>query len=234
LLDIAPTGRYSDRVVPVAPKFRWILPAVAALSGSAIGQARAGDEIDQDCRSVDDPLAELFVDDEQCTPGPRVKEPKLYPAAQAAARRGGLNPILTTLFNVHTREALPVFKRQPPPAAVFNEFFRCRGFGVKTEIDRRLIDTILAAAEEFESPRVRIISAFRSPKFNDSLAKKGRRVATESRHTRGEAIDFGLETAKATDVGKWLWDNFDGGVGTYANDDFVHIDVGPKRRWSGR
>jgi hypothetical protein len=57
-----------------------------------------------------------------------------------------------------------------------------------------------------------LISAYRSPKFNDSLAKKGRRVAAESRHTRGEAIDFGLTNVNAENLGKWLWDNFEGGL----------------------
>jgi uncharacterized protein YcbK (DUF882 family) len=208
--------------------------AGAALVASALGTSPATGHPTDDCRSVEDPLAELFEDDEQCVPRPAIKVPKTYPATQPVARRGGLNPILTTLFNVHTREALPVFRNTRPDPAVLADLLRCRGFAVRAEIDPRLIETVLAAAEEFESPRVRIISAFRSPKFNDALAKKGRGVATESRHTRGEAIDFGLVTVKASILGKWLWDNFEGGVGTYPNDDFVHIDVGPRRRWSGR
>jgi uncharacterized protein YcbK (DUF882 family) len=160
--------------------------------------------------------------------------PKTYPAWQRTARREGLNPVLTTLFNVHTREALPIFRNARPNPEAIGELFRCRGFAERAEIDPRLVEAIIAAAEEFEAPRVRVISAYRSPKFNDALAKKGRRVAAESRHTRGEAIDFGLSTVEATVLGKWLWERFEGGVGTYAADDFVHIDVGPKRRWDGR
>ncbi len=187
-------------------------------------------------QSIEDPLKDLLRE-EQSVPGAAGKTPKVdkvYPAMGPVARRRGLNPLLTTLFNVHSKEALPIFAKQRPSMRALNELFRCRGFAFVKELDPRLFEAVLAAVREFESPRVNIISAYRSPKFNDSLSKKGRRVAAESRHTRGEAIDFGLTTVNAQELGKWLWDNFEGGVGTYKHDNFVHIDVGPKRRWQGK
>jgi hypothetical protein len=212
-----------------------------ALAGASLLLAAAGDWVHADgdtsaseCRCVDDPLADLFANDEQCRPRPQAKLSKVYPVQQPAARRRGVSPLLTTLFNVHSRELLPVFRDTPPTAVVLGEFFRCRGFATRAQLDPRLIETVLLAAAKFESVRVRVISAYRSPKFNDALAKKGRGVASESRHTRGEAIDFGLENVKAKELGTWLWDHFEGGVGTYEEDGFVHIDVGPKRRWSGK
>lgn len=150
------------------------------------------------------------------------------------ARRRGLQPVLTTLFSIHSKEAIIVLKHRRPPQWVLNHFFRCRGFAKEQSLDGRLIDGILAAAEHFRAPRVEIISAFRSSKFNDTLSKKGRNVSKESKHTRGEAIDFFIPDVQPTDLGEWLWEQFDGGVGTYAMDGFVHIDVGPKRRWFGK
>ncbi len=188
-----------------------------------------------DLQSIEDPLGDLLKE-EQSVPGAACETPKVektYPAPGPVARRRGLNPLLTTLFNVHSKEALPVFAKQLPSRRVLNELFRCRGFAYVKELDPRLLEAVLAAATKFESPRVNIISAYRSPKFNDSLSKKGRRIAAESRHTKGEAIDFGLTTVNAEELGKWLWDNFEGGVGTYKHDNFVHIDVGPRRRWRG-
>jgi uncharacterized protein YcbK (DUF882 family) len=91
---------------------------------------------------------------------------------------------------------------------------------------------VLAAAIHFNAPRVEIISAYRTPKFNESLQKKGRQVALNSHHTKGEAIDFALPVAQAKQVGDYIWRTFDGGVGIYSVDNFVHIDVGPKRRWT--
>jgi uncharacterized protein YcbK (DUF882 family) len=101
-------------------------------------------------------------------------------------------------------------------------------------VDKALVDAVLAVARHFKSPRMEVISGYRSPKFNDTLAKKGRHVAVESKHTTGEALDFRTATAAATEVAAWLWQNFEGGIGTYKKDNFVHIDMGPKRRWQGR
>jgi uncharacterized protein YcbK (DUF882 family) len=170
----------------------------------------------------------------ECRATPEVKSEKAYPALDAPARRRGRAHVATTLFSVHSKEALPILTGRLPSAQMLSLFFRCRGFGYQHALDPRLLDAILAAAAEFQSPRVDVISAYRSSKMNDTLAKKGRRVASESRHTAGEAIDFSLATAKARRVAEWLWQRFEGGIGTYDRDDFVHIDVGPKRRWTGR
>ena len=50
--------------------------AGAALVVSALGTAPAAGQPTDDCRSVEDPLAELFEDDEQCVPRPATKVPK--------------------------------------------------------------------------------------------------------------------------------------------------------------
>ncbi len=204
---------------------------------TAFADKECEERIDEsDLQSIEDPLEDL-LEEEQSVPGAARKKPKVektYPFMGPVARRRGLNPLLTTLFNVHSKEALPVFVNRLPSRRALDDLFRCRGFAFVKELDPRLLVAVLATVKEFKSPRVNIISAYRSPKFNDSLAKKGRRVAAESRHTKGEAIDFGLTTVNAQELGKWLWDNFEGGVGTYRHDNFVHIDVGPRRQWRGK
>jgi len=162
------------------------------------------------------------------------KKPKPPRPQWKVARRRGLEPVLTTLFSIHSKEAIPIFKNRRPPSMILDRFFRCRGFGTASRLNTRLVDAIFAAAAHFEAPRVEVISAFRSPKFNDSLNKKGRNVSVESRHTRGEAIDFRLPKILPEILGEWLWEQFDGGVGTYQADGFIHLDVGPKRKWNGR
>lgn len=162
-----------------------------------------------------------------------VKMDKGKQSEWSCSKRAGLREITTTLYNIHTREAVPIFKGRIPPDSVFDEFFRCRGFGVQKKIHPRLIEALLKAADNFDAPRAEIISAYRSEKFNDSLAKKGRGVADESRHTRGEAVDFTLPGIPAKSLGAWLRTHFSGGVGTYPRDNFVHIDVGPRRSWTG-
>jgi len=162
------------------------------------------------------------------------KVPKKYSSFGPPSKRRGRGKIVTTLYSVHSKEALAIIDKVPPAQDMLNELFRCRGFGKKKTIDPLLLETIIAAAIEFEAERVEIISAYRSPKFNDTLAKKGRRVAVESKHTMGRAIDFRLVGTKTSELSKWIWDNFDGGLGTYRNDNFVHIDTGAKRRWRGK
>lgn len=159
---------------------------------------------------------------------------KSYPAGEPAAGRPGPDPPAATLFNVHSREALTIFPGVPPDEQVLARFFRCRGFGDPGHLDPRLVEAIIAAAEGLGAARVEILSAYRSPKFNDMLAKKARRVAAESRHTTGQAVDLRLAGIPAGRLGAWFREHFDGGVGTYPRSDFVHIDVGPKRRWLTR
>lgn len=168
----------------------------------------------------------------ECFPSVVKKKDKSFDVWAIVKRPGVLKPI-TTLYNTHTRETLPIFQFPAIKPALLQHFFRCRGFGETIEMAPQLLESILGAAKQFEATRVTIISGYRSPKFNDALAKKGRRVAMESRHMRGQAVDFRLNSADAAELGKWLNVNFEGGVGTYENDNFVHIDVGPKRSWVG-
>ncbi|MCK9461268.1 MAG: DUF882 domain-containing protein [Proteobacteria bacterium] len=204
--------------------------AILALAAAAVVSASARAQV-----SEEDPVAEAEAGEPaECRPVPDVKSEKEYPALDAPARRPGRAEVATTLFNVHSKETLPILKGRAPSPRLLALFFRCRGFATRRDLDPRLLEAVLAAAEEFRAPRVDVVSAYRSAKMNDSLAKKGRRVASESRHTSGEAIDFSLPSARARRVGDWLWQWWEGGVGIYDRDDFVHIDVGPKRRWNGR
>jgi hypothetical protein len=182
---------------------------------------------------VEDPLGDLF--EPMLTPLKHPPKRDKVPAVNSlSAKRPGFHRVVTTLFSVHSKEAVPVLKGLKPPDDVLDHLFRCRGFGDSHHVDDRLFAMIVKAADQFKSQRVEIISAYRSIKFNEALSKKGRRVAVESRHTRGEAIDFRLTNVSARRVGQWLRKYFDGGVGTYSRDNFIHIDMGPKRRWYGR
>jgi hypothetical protein len=206
--------------------------ALAFLTLAAAGARSSEQGSATDCRSVDRPLAGL-PGLPVCRPGPVQKLPKAYPTGEPAASRRGLELPVATLFSVHSREALTIFPGRLPSEERLAGFFRCRGFGEPGRLDPRLLEAALAAAAELGANRVEVVSAYRSPKFNDALSKKGRRVATESRHTQSQALDLRLEGVPATRLGNWFWEHFEGGVGVYPRDDFVHIDVGPKRRWHG-
>jgi uncharacterized protein YcbK (DUF882 family) len=76
-----------------------------------------------------------------------------------------------------------------------------------------------------------VISAYRSPQTNEMLRATTSGVAKASQHVVGKAIDVrlrGLDTAVLRDTARQL---HQGGVGYYAQSDFVHIDTGRPRFW---
>ncbi len=79
--------------------------------------------------------------------------------------------------------------------------------------------------------RFEIISAFRSKRTNEMLRSRSKNVARSSLHLDGRAIDVrlaGFDTARLRDAAIALQR---GGVGYYAQSDFVHVDTGRVRRW---
>jgi len=191
------------------------------------------DDNSKECMSSYEPDDELDFRFQTLLTWPK-KEPEFYAPEWKPSKRRGSRRVATTLFNIHEMESVPVFFGRLPPQKILDSLFRCRGFGEKRRVDPILVETVVEAAKKFRSKRVNIISAYRSPKFNDALAKKGRRVAAESKHTKGQAMDFSLQDVPASTVGAWLIENFEGGVGIYRRDNFVHIDMGLKRRWYGK
>lgn len=145
-------------------------------------------------------------------------------------------PPLGVLVNLHTGETLAL-SDDAPSKEEFSILLEDRGLGRRVEMAPRLLVMLRALARENPGARFEIVSGFRSPKRNEMMRKKGRRVASHSQHTLGAAIDFriaGLSTGKlAQALEKLKWK---GGIGQYTakHDRFVHVDVGPSRRWWGR
>jgi hypothetical protein len=139
---------------------------------------------------------------------------------------------LTTLFNLRTKEALPLL----PGYAVsdrFHHFLRDYTTNQATRMDTRLIGVLERVALKFSPERIEVVSGYRSPKYNLSLRKKGRQVAKSSQHSEGHAVDFrirGVPTRRLLNFVKSLQV---GGVGYYPHSQFVHSDTGRIRFWRG-
>lgn len=133
-----------------------------------------------------------------------------------------------------TNEWLAVPARGPlPDAALTARLFRDHYTNQPTDMAGKLFPAVLAAARHFKVARVEIVSAYRHPKYNLILRKKGHEVARDSEHTHGKAVDFRLPGVGAQALAKWALGRRLGGVGTYLQSNFVHIDVGAVRTWSG-
>ncbi len=106
--------------------------------------------------------------------------------------------------------------------------------GAEHYMDPRLFDTLhqIHSALEVKAP-FQIISGFRSKQTNAVLHEHSKGVASNSQHTLGKAVDVRLEGVELTHLHKAALAVGAGGVGFYPVSDFVHVDVGPVRQWSG-
>ena len=104
--------------------------------------------------------------------------------------------------------------------------------GEQHDIDPSLLDILWEIQQSTNNDGVyEVISAYRSEATNQLLRKRSNGVAKKSQHILGKAIDVrlrGLDTAELRDMALELRR---GGVGYYAQSDFVHIDTGRVRRW---
>ncbi|MCX5744673.1 MAG: DUF882 domain-containing protein [Proteobacteria bacterium] len=153
----------------------------------------------------------------------------------AAPPKLGQKPArLVNLYNTWTDEWLAVDPKAPPRGAQVDRFLRDHYTNAPLAgIEPRLVDIVVSAAVHFQRDTVMVVSAFRHPKYNLLLRKKGHQVARDSHHSKGDAIDFFLPRVSTNQLHKWAIDQKIGGVGIYLDSGFVHMDTGPVRRWSG-
>jgi uncharacterized protein YcbK (DUF882 family) len=112
---------------------------------------------------------------------------------------------------------------------------RDRRNGEAHDMDVRLYDQLfdLARAAQVE-PHYEIISAYRSQESNDKMSSRpGSGVAKKSLHMQGRAIDVRLRNCPTSKLRDLALEAKRGGVGYYERSDFVHIDTGNFRTWTG-
>jgi uncharacterized protein YcbK (DUF882 family) len=154
------------------------------------------------------------------------------------ARIGAAPAPVVNIYNNWTHETIAVSAEKETPIVVaeptIDQFFRCHFSNAPIDMDPRLFRTLVRAARHFGSKRIDIISAFRSPKFNLILRKKGREVARKSQHTLGHAVDFRVRGVSTKRLHAWAQKQKIGGVGYCPFSGFIHMDTGPVRYWRGR
>jgi uncharacterized protein YcbK (DUF882 family) len=104
--------------------------------------------------------------------------------------------------------------------------------GETHDIAPTLVDLVVRLQQKLNTANpVHVISAFRSQETNDELATKTRGVARNSYHLDGMAIDLRVPGRGLGQVRGAALQLAGGGVGYYPRGNFVHVDVGPVRRW---
>ncbi|NVK44628.1 MAG: DUF882 domain-containing protein [Oceanospirillaceae bacterium] len=143
-----------------------------------------------------------------------------------------------TFNNLHTGEKLTAVywaggDYQPEVLKEIDHLLRDHRTGTSIEMDRQLFDLLYLLQRDIGlSKEFQIISGYRSPKTNELLRKQGGGgVAKKSYHMQGKALDIRVPGVPLRDVQNMALKLKSGGVGYYGKSNFVHVDVGPVRRW---
>jgi uncharacterized protein YcbK (DUF882 family) len=143
-------------------------------------------------------------------------------------------------YHTHTREHLDIVYRRGDtylPAAMeqLDHYLRDHRTGEVRHFDPRLFDLLhdLTSSLNDAGGEIDVICGYRTPWSNEFLRTRSAHtgVAVHSLHMQAEAIDIrlpGIPTSAVRDAALRLQR---GGVGYYRSSDFVHVDVGPVRRW---
>lgn len=159
-------------------------------------------------------------------------------AAYALPARAATTPARALAFdNLHTGEQLSLTyfvdgRYDEVALAAINHVLRDFRTGEVFPIRTELLDQLhrVHAAIGSDAP-FQIISGYRSPATNDMLHRKSSGVASRSLHMDGMAIDVRLAGTRTRDLRDIAADLALGGVGYYAQSDFVHLDIGRPRQW---
>lgn len=159
----------------------------------------------------------------------------LCPAALASLNTGPQRSL--AFYNTHTGESLETVywaagEYLEDGLREINTVLRDHRADETWPMDRNLLDLLTALQAEVNCHNpFHVISGYRSPATNARLRGKSSGVARRSYHMQGKAIDIRLPGCAHADLHKAALSLKAGGVGSYAASNFIHVDVGPVRRW---
>jgi uncharacterized protein YcbK (DUF882 family) len=162
----------------------------------------------------------------------------VFPLCISAAGETPLPEHRLLLYHLHTQERIDIVYRRgetyiPEAVEQLDHFLRDHRTGDVIDLDPRLFDLLsdLTTAVGRSGAEIDIVCGYRTPWSNEFLRRTTVGVAQHSQHMLGEAIDIripGVPTARLRDAALSL---HRGGVGFYPQSQFVHVDLGPVRRW---
>jgi uncharacterized protein YcbK (DUF882 family) len=148
-----------------------------------------------------------------------------------------------SFFHTHTRERLVAAyccdgRNDPEALGQIDHLLRDFRVNEVRPIDVRLLDLLHSLNGELQTrDPYHVISGYRSPTTNTMLRTRGGAhtgVATRSLHMVGKAIDVRVPGVSLEELHRAAVSLKKGGVGIYPSSNFVHVDVGRVRYWSGK
>lgn len=141
------------------------------------------------------------------------------------------------LYNVFSKEMDEIRYRDAKgnyddeALAEIDRLLACHSNNEGIPMSLKLIELLDHLQDHFNASRIDVISGYRSPEYNVSLRKRNRRVARQSMHLRGRAVDVKFQGVNSREIRNYAVSLQAGGVGYYGRNRFVHIDTGPVRTW---
>lgn len=142
------------------------------------------------------------------------------------------------MYHTHTNERLDVIFRRggeyvPEGLSQLNRFLRDSRTAEVHAYDPKIFDLLydLENSVGRSDAEIQIICGYRTPGSNEHLRATTDGVAKNSRHMRAEAIDIRLPGTNTAILRNAALELKRGGVGYYRASNFIHVDVGPVRRW---
>jgi uncharacterized protein YcbK (DUF882 family) len=142
------------------------------------------------------------------------------------------------LYNVHTKEVEKFFINRNFNSTKIGwrgfDYF-CRDWRRQeyVKMDPNLLMKLLkvmeSIAEDGGVVRTNVLSAYRTKQTNEMLRSRSSKVAKNSFHILGKAIDVQIPGISAKKLHEYSKSVSGGGVGVYKT--FVHLDTGPDRSW---
>ena len=157
--------------------------------------------------------------------------------AQAAAPRNLLPERRLAIVHPHAGEGFSGIyyadgRYLPEQMARIRRILRDQNDGAMPELDARLVDLMARMQRTLGSSEpLQIVSGYRSPATNARARRRDGRVARNSFHMHGQAVDIRVRGHSLSQLRRAALSLKAGGVGTYPSRDFLHIDVGPVRSW---
>jgi uncharacterized protein YcbK (DUF882 family) len=141
-----------------------------------------------------------------------------------------------SFYHTHTDERLSVTYHAGgaylrAALAQIEIFLRDFRTGESHPIDQVLLDVLFSLSGVLDGSVFEVISAYRSPATNATLAANSAGVSKNSLHMEGRAIDVRLAGVDTRLLRTAAVELRAGGVGFYPESNFVHLDTGRPRTW---